>query len=720
MLAYFLVMKNLHSADLADYLLMIVNPIGFTSVIFSLTLFIRRKQLFYLATFTLDFLGSLLVFGNVLYYREFSDFLSVNTISGGAGMMGHGFDFASIPVYWYDIVFWLDFIVILVLFVLKKIKTDENFYGKQFSFKIFSLCLMLFGLNFWMADMTEHRLVSRQAQYDDTYVVRYLGLGPWLVTNGWYVHIANQARSIANKSDFTKVQQYIEQNRYLTSNTSMQSIGKNRNLIEIHLESFQQDLINLKINGQEVTPFLNSLYNNTNTGNSVYSFSNFFNQVGQGKTSDAENMLETSTFGLPTGSLFQNLGSTQTFQAMPAILNQQDGYSSAVFHGNVGTFYNRVNTYRSMGYQNFMDQSFWTENSENSTAWGVKDKYLFYNSIPYLEKLQQPFYVKYLTVSNHIPYTGLLNSELDPTFKTTNSGDSIVDNYFLTAHYLDQSVKEFYDYLKATGLYNKSVIVIYGDHYGISGSDSKYFAPYVDPAISKTSSSSSASPSSTPKTTSASAQWTDYNDTMMQRVPFMIDVPGSKSGYISNEYAGEIDVMPTLEHLLGIDTSGYIQFGQDLFASGRSNFVALRNRGWVTADLTKASGTSNTYYDTNTGQPLNLNASQQIEADKVQAEVNQLLDMSDALNSEDLLRFYTPINFIPITSKTSSYTVSATNSRLTKTIDKLKAKSTALLSENHGISSQDVFPNPADQLKTPENSNSSTSTSGSSSSKGAK
>ena len=34
-----------------------------------------------------------------------------------------------------------------------------------------------------------------------------------------------------------------------------------------------------------------------------------------------------------------------------------------------------------------------------------------------------------------------------------------VDNYFVTAHYLDQAVKEFFDYLKASGLYDDSVIV---------------------------------------------------------------------------------------------------------------------------------------------------------------------------------------------------------------------------------------------------------------------
>lgn len=119
-LAYFTEFQQLHSANVADYILMIINPIGFTAIFLSLTLFIKRKQLFYLTILILDLIGSLLVYGNVLYFREFQDFLSINTISGGAGMMGHGFDYASIPVHPMDLIYWIDIIVICLLFAFKK------------------------------------------------------------------------------------------------------------------------------------------------------------------------------------------------------------------------------------------------------------------------------------------------------------------------------------------------------------------------------------------------------------------------------------------------------------------------------------------------------------------------------------------------------------------------------------------------------------------------
>jgi len=665
MIAYFLVFHALHCVTVSDYIIMIINPIGFTAIFLTLSLFIKRKKYFYIGLLIFTFLGSLLVYANVLYYREFTDYLTINTLVGGAGMVGKGFAISSIASSIVDIIYWIDIIVFALLIIFKKINVEEEGPTKIRAVQIFSFSVLLFALNFWWADYTEHQLVSRQAQYDDTYVVRYLGLGPWLATNGYYTHLSNKSREVATKTDFTKVEKYIQGDRYLAPNVKMYGIAKNRNVIEIHLESLQQDMIDLSIKGADgkehvVTPFLNSLYHSDST----YAFSNFFNQVGQGKTSDAENMLETSTFGLSSGSLFSSLGSSQTFQAMPAILNQQAGYSSAVFHGNVGSFYNRNNTYRQMGYQNFFDQSYWDMSGTRGTEWGIKDKLLFNDSVPWLEQLQQPFYAKYLTVSNHTPYT-IDKEDMDPNFSTVSSGNYVVDNYFVTAHYLDQSVQEFYNYLKKSGLYDRSIIVLYGDHYGISGSDTKVFAPYVgyDPN-----------------------NFTDYDNTMMQRVPFMINIPGHTDGYISDEYAGEIDVMPTIEHLLGVDTKNYMQFGQDIFADHRQQFIALRNGGFVTPTITAPSRTNNVYYDTKTEQIITPNAEQEKYIQSIKAKVDQLLAMSDLMNTENLLRFYTPQGFTPIKSGEYNYTETATEARLKDEEDTLKAKSTSLLSEHQGIS----------------------------------
>ena len=169
-------------------------------------------------------------------------------------------------------------------------------------------------------------------------------------------------------------------------------------------------------------------------------------------------------------------GTNNTFQAMPAIMDQQ-GYTTAAFHGDVGSFWNRDNTYKSWGYQYFFSEDYYKNKSNYSIGYGLKDKLFLQQSVKYIEQLPQPFYAKLITVTNHYPY------ELDKqnqTIEKTTTGDSTVDGYVQTAHYLDQAIGELMSYLKKSGLEKNTLIMLYGDHYGISGNHHKASAQLLD------------------------------------------------------------------------------------------------------------------------------------------------------------------------------------------------------------------------------------------------
>ena len=102
--------------------------------------------------------------------------------------------------------------------------------------------------------------------------------------------------------------------------------------------------------------------------NTLY-FDNFFHQTAQGKTSDAEFMIENSLYGLPQGSAFTTKG-LNTYQAAPAILDHY-GYTSAVFHGNAGSFWNRNEIYKSFGYNKFFDANYYEMNPEDLADYGL-------------------------------------------------------------------------------------------------------------------------------------------------------------------------------------------------------------------------------------------------------------------------------------------------------------------------------------------------------------
>ena len=62
----------------------------------------------------------------------------------------------------------------------------------------------------------------------------------------------------------------------------------------------------------------------------------------------------------------------------------------------------------------------------------------------------------------------------------------------------------------------------------------------------------------------------------LQRVPFMIRVPGVDGQGINHEYSSMVDVVPTLLHILGIDSLDYIVFGTDMFSEDHKDFHSFQ------------------------------------------------------------------------------------------------------------------------------------------------
>ena len=691
--AYF-VDFHLDLSSLFQYLIAIFNPIPLALLLLGLALYIKNTKLFYGIAITIYLVLFLWLFSNVVYYREFADYISVSTMMATSSVStGLGETALELFNLW-DLVYFADFIIIAIVLRKKPYKLNPKPFSKRASFAFSSLAILLFSVNLFTAEIDRPELLTRG--FSNTYIVRALGLPAFFTYNAHQTYTTEKDRSDATAEDLVPVEEYVQEH-YASPNSDYFGIAKGRNVIYLHLESLQQFVIDYKLNVDgveyEVTPFLNSLYHSQST----LAFSNFFNQVKAGKTSDAETMIETSLFGLNQGSFMVQYGGSNTQQAAPYILSQNGGYTSAVFHGNSASFWNRNNTYKQWGYNYFFDQSYFSEaTEENSFQYGLNDKIMFADSIQYLEHLQQPFYAKFITVSNHYPYTSsLIGDEIG--FPLADTPDETINGYFATANYLDASIKAFFDYLKATGLYENSIIVLYGDHYGISNSRNPDLAPLIG---------------------KDSQTWSDFDNAMMQRVPYMIVVPGMTNGGISDTFGGEIDALPTLEHLLGIEANNYLQVGQDMLSSEHSQVVALRTAGnFITPKYTSYGGK---IYYTETGVEItNPDEVTQKEIDDIKASAAAQLSASDAIQTGDLIRFYD--NGLTALDA-SQYNYIDSLATLLALEKELGIKSTSLYSKNNNQSTVDLFKAPSylelhSSSSSSDASSSSTTTSTSSSTK---
>ena len=661
---------NLDTKGFYQNFLAFINPMPVALLLIGAALYIKNTKAFYITASLTYLVLFLWLFSNSIYYREFTDYISISTMLASSSVSA-GLGEAAIKLFRItDLVYFIDFIALIVLAIRKKIKFDTRPFNKRASFAISSLSVMLFSANLFLAEIDRPELLSRG--FSNTYIVRALGLPAFLGYNANQTYSAHRDRSEATAEDLVPVQAYVDEH-YAAPNSELFGLAKGRNVIYLHLESLQQFVIDykLKVGDQEyeVTPFLNSLYHSSST----FAFPNFFHQVKAGKTSDAETLLETSLFGLNQGSFMVQYGSTNTQQAAPYILSKHGGYTSAVFHGNAASFWNRNNTYKSWGYNYFFDQSYFSPaTDENSFQYGLNDKIMFADSIQYLERLQQPFYTKFITVSNHYPYTtSLIGDEIG--FPLAETNDETINRYFATANYLDASIKSFFDYLKATGVYENSIIILYGDHYGISNSRNPDLAPLLG---------------KDPET------WTDYDNAMLQRVPYMIVVPGTDKGGIIETYGGSVDALPTLEHLLGVDASQYLQVGQDLLSPDHDQIVATRTSGsYITPKYTSYGG--KLYYTENGQEITNPDETTQKEVEAIEAAATAQLAASDAIQTGDLIRFKE--NDLPALDVSQFSYIQSLEAEIA--IEKeLGDKSTSIYSKNGNKTTVDLFNSPSYQV----------------------
>lgn len=639
--------------------LLLINPLPTAILLIGIGLFFKGRKSYWIMVI-IDFLLSLWLFSNILYYREFSDFLSTSIIkTSGSTSDNLGKSIAGITK-GTDFLVFLDVVIIVLLIAFKVFKIDVRRLKLKVSLLIEGLAVVLIGTNLTMAQKDRSGLLTRT--FDNNYIVKYLGLNAFAVYDGVKTAQNNAIMAKANHSDLKTVQSYIKKN-YIAPNPEYYGVAKNKNVLVIHLESFQQFLIDYKWHGKEVTPNLNKLYH----ANDTISFDNFFNQVGQGKTSDAEMMLENSIFGLQSGSAMSSYGTSNTFESAPAILGQKAGYTSAVMHGGAGSFWNRDNAYKSFGYDYFMPLSYYQNKKGYYLGYGIKDKLFFDQSIKYMEHLPQPFYLKMITVTNHYPYDlDKKNQSIDKT----DTGDKTVDGYVQTAHYLDQAIGELMSYLKKSGLEKNTLIMLYGDHYGISGNHHKASAQLLD-----------------------KDSFNNFDNLQFQRVPLMFHMPGLKGG-INHTYGGEIDVRPTLFNLLGINDQNMIQFGHSLLAKNAPQIVAQRNGDFITPKYSKVEGS---YYYTQSGKRI-THPSKKVKAQlaSISNTVTTELSLSDRVITGNLLRFYKPDGFEYVKRENYSYKKSDSLKRLKKAEKKSK---NSVWYQNGKKTTQSDFKTDAPELK---------------------
>ncbi|WP_017729286.1 LTA synthase family protein [Halalkalibacterium ligniniphilum] len=582
---------SIYSENARQEFLLMLNPLSSSILLIGLSLFFTNKLRNVMVIVT-SFLATLVLYFNLLFYRFFTDFLTLPVLfqtSNVQDLQGSITELMSFA----DLLLFVDIIFLFILLMKKKIPTVQR--KKREAIIMVAVAVVIFFINLDIAHKERSELLTRS--FDRELLVKNIGIFNYHTYDAYIQSQSRAQRVLANSSDIIEVKNYTQAN-YKEPDPEMFGIAKGKNVIVLSVESLQSFVINETLNGEEITPFLNDLIKE-----SIY-FDNFYHQTAQGKTSDSEFLLENSLFARSSGAVFFTHAGNE-YHALPEILGEK-GYFTSVLHANNKSFWNRDVMYQSLGYDRFFDINSYDVNEDNSIGWGLKDVDFFEQSIELLKSQPEPYYSKFITLTNHFPFE---LGEEDRLIDEYNSNSRTLNRYFPTVRYTDKALEVFFDRLKEEGLYEDSIFIIYGDHYGISENHNRAMSMFL-----------------------GKDEITPFDTIQLQRVPMIVHIPGYDKHEINHTVSGQIDLKPTIMHLLGIESKKDIQFGSDLFSPERESFAVLRNGSFITEDYVF---TNETCFNKEDGTKT-----ERSYCEPYFDRANQDLEYSDKVIYGDLLRYY--------------------------------------------------------------------------------
>lgn len=330
------------------------------------------------------------------------------------------------------------------------------------------------------------------------------------------------------------------------------SVPSRRNVVLVLMESMSASLMQRFGQEAQLTPCLDSLYRHS------LSFANFYsagNHTNHGLYATLYSFPSVMKRNAMKGSVIP------TYSGLPTVL-RDNGYDTMFFMTHESQYDNMNAFFRTNGYEEIYSQENYPADKLVS-SWGVQDDYLFTYALQVLNRhaaTGKPFFATLLTISNHPPYI------LPPHFrpKSSTPEQQIVE-------YADRCVHDFMEAASREPWFDNTLFVFLGDHGKMVGT--------ADCELPQS-----------------------YN-----HIPLIIYGRGITPEE-RTDFAGQVDVAPTLLGMLGI---GYTQnnFGVDLTRERRPAM-------FYTADNTVAArDSSHLYvfnptvgqefcYDTSAGTPV--------------------------------------------------------------------------------------------------------------------
>lgn len=526
-----------------------------------------KNRSFWLYVF--DWIISGVIVADLIYFRYFGDVISIPVLRQ-VSQTGAVWESIFSLIHFTDLLYLLDLFLLIPGWKLLK-QSQEIFINNSLKIRL-ALAFLLLVVGSSLVAFKFLALEQKMGKnfftniLDQTFFVEHVGILNFHLFD-FYNFSKKELMALPPKEgQWEEVQNWFQgKQNYAAQKPQYFGLAQGLNLIMVQVEALQGFVVNQQIEGQEITPNLNQLLKE-----SLY-FPNFYYQTAHGNTSDAEFTTQVSFYPAKQGAAYFQYAHNH-FHSLAHILKEQ-GYSTLAMHAYKPSYWNRANMYRTLGFERFYSRMDFTH--DELLGWGLGDNSFLRQGAQILKKENGPFYAFMVTLSSHHPYQAFSDY---PHLKVGKYEGTFFGNYLKAVHYADEALGSFIQELKKSGLWDNSLVVIYGDHSGIDSSNQEALLEFLD-------------------LPNDALTWA-----CLQKVPLFIHLPKEKLTGTVDTPGGQVDLLPTLLNLLGLNSPKVM--GQDLL-NAKSNTVIFRNGSFTNGEIFYLSP-SQTLYDLTTGRKLPL------------------------------------------------------------------------------------------------------------------
>ena len=564
------------------------------SLIISICLFSKKKigKIIYILFFILSL--ALYLVNNIYYSMTsvFFDFSMVMLAGEGSEYLLDSIKNCDLSVYLFLIPIFITFILALKIYPKEEHKSHKNILITIFIFILLhSITPSLLGKAneelTWSTWRNPRNIYN--SFNDNNKAMKVSGLYEYTVRNFYIIFLK---RETTNEKDIEFLKEEYAKEKE-TNKNKYTGKYKDNNLIIVQLEGIDSWLIN-----KNDTPTLYNMMKNSINFTNHYSYYN-----GGGSTFNSEFAVNT---GFITPLSYTQNAYTFNKNSFPyslAHLFKEQGYTVNAFHMNTKEYYSRGTNYKNWGYDNYyglVDQNTYKDNSY------YLDRELLLNK-EFKEKMfgNEKFVDYIITYTNHMPFSAEKGNckmllDLDSKENENISYDLTEEDCARrqakeTDYMIELLVKE----LKERELFDKTTIVVLTDHYLYTLSDKTILNKY--------------------KNTS---------NNLINHTPFFI-YTNNKDKRTIRTVTSQLNVLPTVLNLFGIDYNPNYYIGQDALSNNYQKIVFFSDYSWYDGNVYVDGGavTNNKYINQNTLEEKNYYVNYLIKKNDLTLKYNYFKDI---------------------------------------------------------------------------------------------